>query len=105
MIARRAIKRIIPALLNILRTGCAAAPFYNRYHVNTSSQYGPKLPYELEKVVEKTIQGNAPYWMVFLSVLFATGIGILLNQYLFHGAFQYLHPVAMVAVGVKLFSV
>ncbi len=43
---------VLLALNNITLVGCAAAPFYNRNLVNQRSQYGPKLFYELDKVVE-----------------------------------------------------
>lgn len=96
------IHSILLALHNIALVGCAAAPFYNRNLVNTRAQYGPRLHYELDKVVEDTLQGNAPYCMVFIAVLFATGIGMPLNHYAFHGVFRDLHPVAWAAVAVKL---
>lgn len=91
--------------MNIALVGCAAAPFYNRSLVNQRAQYGPKLHYELDKVVEDTLQKNAPYCMVFITVLWLTGIGMPLNGYLFHGAFRELHPVAATAIGLKLSSV
>lgn len=93
---------ILLALHNIALVGCAAAPFYNRNLVLARAQYGPKLHYELDKVVEDTLQGNAPYCMVFIAVLFATGIGMPLNHFAFHGAFRALHPVAWGAVALKL---
>jgi len=93
---------VLLALHNIALVGCAAAPFYNRNLVNTRAQYGPKLHYELDKVVEEALQGNAPYCMVFITVLVATGVGMPFNHYLFHGAFRELHPVAWAAVGLKL---
>lgn len=96
---------VLLALHNIALVGCAAAPFYNRNLVNTRAQYGPKLHYELDKVVEETLQGNAPYCIVFITVLFATGIGMPLNHYFFHGAFRILHPLAWVAIGLKLTGV
>lgn len=96
---------ILLALHNIALVGCAAAPFYNRNLVVTRGQYGPKLHYELDKVVEDTLQGNAPYCIVFIAVLFATGMGMPLNHYLFHGAFRELHPVAWVALVLKLLGV
>ena len=43
---------ILLALHNIALVGCAAAPFYNRNLVLVRGQYGPKLSYELDKVVE-----------------------------------------------------
>ncbi len=102
MIAEQIIHGILLAFHNIALVGCAAAPFYNRNLVLKRSQYGPKLHYELDKVVEETIQGNAPYCMVFISVLFITGIGMPVNHYLFHGTFQTLPPVALTALVLKL---
>ena len=99
------IHSILLALHNIALVGCAAAPFYNRNLVVTRAQFGAKLHYELDKVVEDTLQGNAPYCMVFIAALFATGIGMPLNYYLFHGAFRELHPVAWVAFAFKLLGV
>ncbi len=93
---------ILLALHNIALVGCAAAPFYNRNLVLARAQYGPKLHFELDKVVEDTLQGNAPYCMAFIAVLFATGLGMPLNHLLFHGALRQLHPVAWTAVGLKL---
>ncbi|MEW5900592.1 MAG: hypothetical protein AB1715_03920 [Acidobacteriota bacterium] len=93
---------ILLALHNIALVGCAAAPFYNRSLVNTRAQYGPKLHYELDKVVEETLQANAPYCMVFITTLWLTGVSMPLNHYLFHGAFRRLHAVAWAAVGLKL---
>jgi hypothetical protein len=59
--AEELIHGILLALHNIALVGCAAAPFYNRNLVLMRGQYGPKLHYELDKVVEDTLQGNAPY--------------------------------------------
>ena len=102
MIAEQIIHGILLAFHNIALVGCAAAPFYNRNLVTHRSQYGPKLHYELDKVVEDTLQGNAPYCMVFIGVLFATGMGMPINHFLFHGAFRELHMVAWFAFGLKL---
>ncbi len=99
------IHSILLAMHNIALVGCAAAPFYNRNLVKTRAQYGPKLHYELDKVVEETLQGNAPYCMVFITVLFATGIAMPLNHYFFHGAFSNLHTIAWIAVALKLICV
>ena len=96
---------LLLALHNIALVGCAAAPFYNRNLVLMRGQYGPKLHYELDKVVEDTIQGNAPYCIVFIATLFATGIGMPLNQYAFVGAFKELHVVAWAAIVLKLLCV
>ncbi len=105
MLAEQIIHGILLAFHNLALVGCAAAPFYNANLVKKRSQYGPNLHYELDKVVEDTIQGNAPYCMVFLGVLFFTGIAIPLNHYLFHGAFRAMHTVSMVAVVLKLIFV
>jgi len=105
MMAEATIHGLLLALHNLALVGCAAAPFYNRNLVTTRSQYGPKLHYELDKVVEETLQGNAPYCMVFISVLIATGIAIPLNHLSFNGEFRHLHLVAWIAVGLKLASV
>ncbi len=96
------IHAVLLALHNIALVGCAAAPFYNRNLVLVRAQYGPKLYYELDKVVEDTLQGNAPYCMVFITVLFITGIGIPLNHYIFAGTFSELHTIAWIAVVLKL---
>ena len=105
MLAEQIIHGVLLALHNIALVGCAAAPFYNRNLVQKRAQYGPKLHYELDKVVEDTIVGNAPYCMVFITVLFATGIGMPLNHLIFNGALHELHPVAWSALGLKLFCV
>ena len=102
MIAEQIIHSILLAFHNIALVGCAAAPFYNRNLVMNRGQYGPRLHYELDKVIEETLQGNAPYCMVFIGVLFVTGIGMPLNHFLFNGAFNALSPVAQTAVGLKL---
>ncbi len=105
MMAEQIIHSILLVFHNIALVGCAAAPFYNRNLVKERAQYGPKLHYELDKVVEDTLQKNVPYCMVFIAVLWATGIGMPLNGYLFSGAFRDLHIVAAVAIGLKLASV
>ena len=99
------IHSILLALHNLALVGCAAAPFYNRNLVNQRAQYGPRLYYELDKVVEDTLQGNATYCVVFLAVLFATGIGMPLNHYAFHGKLVDLPTIAAVALAVKLLFV
>jgi len=95
---------VLLALHNIALVGCAAAPFYNRQLVLHRAQYGPKLHYKLDKVVEDTLQGNAPYCIVFLTTLWVTGLSMPLNHYLFQGAFKELHLVAVVALVLKLLS-
>lgn len=99
------IHTLLLALHNIALVGCAAAPFYNKNLVKSRSQYGPKLIYELDKVVEDTLQGNAPYCITFIIVLFVTGMAIPINHYLFHGAFKELSSVAVIALIIKLLSV
>lgn len=99
------IHAILLALHNLALVGCAAAPFYNRNLVVRRGQYGPKLHYELDKVVEETLQGNAPYCMLFIATLFFTGLAIPVNHYFFNGAFKQLHAVACVAVVLKLLCV
>ncbi len=89
------------ALHNIALVGCAAAPFYNRNLVLNRAFYGPKLHYQLDKVVEDTLQGNAPYCMGFVVLLLATGFGMPLNHFFFHQAFRTLGSVALVAMVVK----
>ena len=96
---------LLLALHNIALVGCAAAPFYNRNLVKSRSQYGGKLIYELDKVVEDTLQGNAPYCIAFIITLFVTGMAIPLNHYLFHGAFKELTAVSIIAIVIKLTAV
>ena len=93
---------VLLAMHNIALVGCAAAPFYNRNLVNNRGQYGPKLSYKLDKVVEDTLQGNAPYCVFFIIILFITGMGMPLNHYLFHGAFRELYTVPTIALVIKL---
>ena len=99
------IQGILLALHNIALVGCAAAPFYNRQLVNQRAQYGPKLHYELDKVVENTIQGGVPYCVAFITILWATGIGMPLNHLLFQGALREMHIVGTVALILKLLCV
>lgn len=99
------LQSLLLALHNIALVGCAAAPFYNRALVVQRGQYGAKLSYQLDKVVEDTLQGNAPYCIAFMSTLWLTGIGMPLMHYAFHGALRELHVVAMVALVVKLVSI
>jgi len=100
--AEELIHGILLALHNIALVGCAAAPFYNRNLVLMRGQYGPKLHYELDKVIEDTLQGNTPYCLAFIATLFITGMGIPLNHYVFAGAFKQLHTIAWIAVVLKL---
>ncbi len=103
--AENIIHSILLVMHNIALVGCAAAPFYNRNLVKNRSQYGPKLSYELDKVVEDTLQGNAPYCIFFIITLFVTGMGMPLNHFLFHDAFKVLSNVALVSLILKLVSV
>lgn len=100
--AQDIIHSLLLALHNIALVGCAAAPFYNRNLVLMRGQYGPKLFYELDKVIEDTLQGNAPYCIIFIVTLFATGIGMPLNHYAFEGAFRQLHIIAWTGIVLKL---
>jgi hypothetical protein len=102
MIAESLIHGALLAMHNIALVGCAAAPFYNRSLVNKRARFGPKLHYELDRVVEDTLQGNAPYCLAFIATLILTGIGMPFNHFLFHGAFRTLHPVAWTALAIKL---
>lgn len=99
------IHSILLALHNIALVGCAAAPFYNRALVLNRAQYGPKLHYELDKVVEDTLQGNAPYCITFIIVLIITGIAMPLNHYLFQGTIRQVHLVSVTALTIKLIAV
>ena len=99
------IHSILLALHNIALVGCAAAPFYNRALVLKRGQYGPKLFYEMDKVVEDTLQGNAPYCITFIITLFFTGIAMPLNYYLFQGSFRDSNAVVIGALVIKLLFV
>lgn len=103
--AEQIIHSLLLALHNIALVGCAAAPFYNRALVLQRGQYGPKLDYKLDKVVEDTLQGNAPYCITFIITLFVTGMLLPLNHYYFQGSFRDLHTVAYVALAIKLLFV
>jgi hypothetical protein len=74
--AEQLIHSILLALHNIALAACAAAPFYNRQLVVTRGQYGPKLHYELDKVVEDTLRGNTPYCIVFITTLWFTSLAV-----------------------------
>lgn len=99
------IHSVLLAFHNIALVGCAAAPFYNRALVLKRGQFGPKLSFELDKVVEDTLQGNAPYCITFIITLFITGIGMPLNHYFFHQAFKSLNFIAYIAIAIKLLFV
>jgi hypothetical protein len=105
MVTESIVHGVLLALHNLALVGCAAAPLYNRKLVGFRAQYGPRLHYELDKVVEDTLQSNAPYCMAFLLVLFVTGSGMPLNHYLFHGELRSMHLVAMIAMALKLIAV
>jgi hypothetical protein len=96
---------ILLALHNIALAGCAAAPFYNRALVLKRGQYGPKLHYELDKVVEDTLQGNVPYCITFILTLWITGLSMPLGHYLFHGEFRTLNMVGGTALTLKILGV
>jgi hypothetical protein len=103
--AEQVIHAALLALHNIALVGCAAAPFYNRQLVLQRGQYGPSLHYKLDKVVEDALQGNAPHCIVFITVLWITGLGMPLNHMLFQGSFRSLHPVATAALVLKILSI
>jgi hypothetical protein len=99
------IHSLLLALHNIALVGCAAAPFYNRALVLQRGQYGLKLHYELDKVVEDTLQGNAPYCINFIITLILTGIAMPFNYYLFQGTIRQTSLVSIIALTVKLIAV
>jgi len=86
---------------NIALVGCAAAPFYNLRLVNQRGQYGQKLIYELDKVVEDTLQGLEPYCWAFIILLFITGFGFPVTHYLFHGRLKEVTGIVKVAFVLK----
>lgn len=90
------------ALHNIALVGCAAAPFYNRNLVVRRAQFGPKLHYKLDKVVEDTLQSNAPWCMAFMTTLILTGMTMPMNHYFFHGSYRQLETISYLALGLKL---
>ncbi|MBI5508249.1 MAG: hypothetical protein HY903_05805 [Deltaproteobacteria bacterium] len=99
------IHSLLLAFHNIALAGCAAAPFYNVALVAKRGQYGPKLYYELDKVVEDTLQGNVPYCIGFMTTLWLTGIGLPLSHHLFTGTLRSLGTVATVALATKLIAI
>jgi len=103
--AEQLIHSVLLALHNIALAGCAAAPWYNRALVMKRGQYGPKLHYELDKVVEDTLQDNEPYCIAFITTLFVTGVAMPLNRYAFHGALREVGGVVLAALAVKLLFV
>lgn len=96
---------VLLAFHNIALAGCAAAPFYNRALVLKRAQYGPKLHYELDKVVEDTLQGNVPYCVTFIIILWITGLSMPFAHYLFHGELRSLHLVGSTALTLKILGV
>ncbi|MBI5195052.1 MAG: hypothetical protein HZA10_01880 [Nitrospirae bacterium] len=86
---------------NIALVGCAAAPFYNLRLVNQRAQFGKKLHYQLDKVVEDTIQGLEPYCWTFIFVLFVTGFGFPITYYAFHGQLKEFDAVVFTAFVLK----
>ncbi len=96
---------VLLALHNIALVGCAAAPYYNRALVLKRGQYGPKLHYELDKVVEDTLQGNAPYCIAFIATLWITGLSMPLAHYLFQGKLRALHVIGGTALTLKILGV
>jgi hypothetical protein len=86
---------------NIALVGCAAAPFYNLRLVNQRAQFGQKLFYQLDKVVEDAIQGLEPYCWTFFVLLFVTGFGFPITYYLFHGEFKKVEAIVILALVLK----
>ncbi len=86
---------------NIALVGCAAAPFYNLRLVNQRAQFGPKVFYELDKVVEDTIQGLEPYCWAFIILLFVTGFGFPATYYIFHGQLKELNSTVFMVFLLK----
>lgn len=103
--AEQIIHSVLLALHNIALVGCAAAPFYNRALVLKRGQYGPKLYFEMDKVVEETLQGNAPYCITFIITLIITGTAMPLNYYVFYGSFRVTNSVVITALVLKLIAV
>lgn len=88
-------------LHNIALVGCAAAPFFNLRLVNQRAQFGRKVFYQLDKVVEDTIQGLEPYCWTFIIVLYATGFGFPVVYYAFHGQLKDFSSIAFSAFLLK----
>ena len=89
------------AIHSIALVGCAAAPFYNLRLVNQRAQFGQKVFFQLDKVVEDTIQGLELYCWGFLILLFATGFGFPVTYYAFHGKVKEFSPAVFWAFLVK----
>ncbi len=92
---------ILLALHNIALVGCVAAPFYNLRLTGQRGKLGPKLNYDLDRVVENTIQGNEPFCWAFIIILYATGFGFPLTRLLFHGALPAYSAVTFAAFILK----
>lgn len=92
---------VLLAVHNIALVGCAAAPFYNLRLVNQRAQFGKKLYYQLDKVVEDTIQGLEPYCWTFIILLFVTGFGFPATHYAFHGELKEVGSVVKAAFLIK----
>lgn len=92
---------ILLALHNIALAGCAAAPFYNLRLVNQRGKLRQKVFYELDKVVEDTIQGLEPYCWLFIITLFATGFGFPITYYVFHGQLKEFSTVVLISFVLK----
>lgn len=92
---------ILLVIHNIALVGCAAAPFYNLRLVNQRAQFGQKVFYQLDKVVEDAIQGLEPYCWTFIILLFVTGFGFPITYYVFHGELREISSIAFVAFLLK----
>jgi hypothetical protein len=92
---------LLLAIHNIALVGCAAAPFYNLRLVNQRAQFGPKVFYELDKVVEDTLQGLEPYCWTFIILLFITGFGFPATHYAFHGEMNEFNSVVFTSFILK----
>ncbi len=96
---------ILLAVHNIALVGCAAAPFYNLRLANQRAQFGKELFYQLDKVVEDTIQGLEPYCWTFIFLLFISGFGFSATYYAFHGQLKEFNNVVFTAFVLKHFFV
>jgi len=92
---------VLLVLHNIALVGCAAAPFYNLRLVNQRGKHGSKVFYELDKVVEDTIQGLEPYCWAFIITLYITGFGFPIAYYAFHGQLKEFSAVALSSFVLK----
>ena len=92
---------ILLAVHNIALVGCAAAPFYNLRLVNQRAQFGQKLYYQLDKVVEDAIQGLEPYCWTFIILLFVTGFGFPATYYAFHGQMKEINSIVFASFLLK----